>query len=396
MTAVAEFPPVPTAAHPRFRNLPAVGEIERYVDPSLSSMGLDNVRLCNEQYGEKTVHYVGRIRISRGAAVIYRESQEVGGKQGLHDNSQRNLSRGSYNGYISPATARKCKKMIEAWMHSVNCAASSRLREQVQHSIYSTFATMTLPSAQVHDDNEIKRKILMPFIQSLKRDFGLEHYFWKAEPQENGRIHFHMLIDRYIDREQFSHWWDRACEQLGYVSRYMEASGSLFPPACNITQLPSDSKAISYVVKYLAKAPVRLRSITPKADGGREVRCHYYQPKVKQGVTVLAEYRPIDGRVWGCSDGVRECKPPVLADSERMDAFLRFLSDSGRVRQMEIDRAVVLCGDILGHLRKFDKWLWTLWRWHHLALFRFLYCGRGRPPSGNYYDLSLALTECYR
>jgi len=205
-----------------------------------------------------------------------------------------------------------------------------------------------------------------------------------------------MLIDRYIDREQFSHWWDRACEQLGYVSRYMEQSGSLFPPATNITQLPTDSKAISYVVKYLCKAPIRLRSIKPNDEGGRDITCHYYQPKVKNGVEVLAEYRPISGRVWGCSDGVRECRPPVIADSQRVDAFLSYLKDSGKVREVQIDRAVVMVGDILTHLRQFDKWLWTLWRWHHLATFRFLYCGRGRPPSGNYYDLSVSLTECYR
>ena len=388
--------PLPTVAHPRFVDLPMVGEGEAVLGSNLTSMGLDSVRLCNENYGPKSVTYVERYRISRGAVAIYRESLELHSANGQCEASRANLSRGDYNGYLSPATARRCKKMIEAWMHSVNCAASSRLAEQVQHSIYSTFATMTLPSAQIHDDNEIKRAILMPFIQALKRDFGLEHYFWKAEPQENGRIHFHMLIDRYIDRDQFSHWWDKSCEALGYVSRYMETSGSLFPPATNITQLPSDSKAISYVVKYLAKAPIRLRSIRPGADGQREVTCHYYQPKQHRGATVLAEYRPIEGRVWGCSDGVRECRPPVVADSVRVDAFVKYLQGTGRVREITMDRAFIIVGDILTHLRKFDKWLWTLWRWHHLATFRFLYCGRGRPPSGNYYDLSLALTEVYR
>jgi hypothetical protein len=176
----------------------------------------------------------------------------------------------------------------------------------------------------------------------------------------------------------------------------MEASGSLFPPATNITQLPTDSKAISYVVKYLAKAPIRLRSIKPGSEGKREVTCHYYQPKTVKGVEVLAEYRPISGRVWGCSDGVRECKPPTIAASERTDAFLEHLQDSDRVREVQIDRATVLIGDILGELRKFDKWMWTLWRWHHLATFRFLYLGREGPPSGNYYELSVGLTECYR
>lgn len=395
---IAEAAPYvrPTQAHPRFKRLDAVGEIERFAPDALSSMGLDTARFCNELFGTKEVTFIDRVRIGNGAVVKYRETWAGSSAPSTNEASLANLTRGDFKGYISPGTARKCKKMITAWMNSVSCAASSRMREQVTGQIYSTFATITLPSNQIHSDNEIKRSILMPFLQSLKRDFGIIHYFWKAEPQENGRIHFHILLDKYIDRELFSHWWDRACEHLGYVSRYAEQSGSLFPPACNITQLPTDSKAIGYVVKYLAKAPIRLRSITPSADGTREVRCHYFQPKVKNGIEMLAEYRPIMGRVWGCSDGVRECRPPAIGESDRVAAFIEYLKEQPRTRVRQIDRAEVICGNVLENLRRFDKWLWTLWRWHHLATFNYLYGDRGHPPSGVYDELGVGLTECYR
>lgn len=382
--------------HPRFRDLPAVGLSETVCSSASSSMGLDSVRLYNEQYGQRTVSKIQRARIGRGAVVVYTESLEQHSANGQHENSRKNLSRGNYNGYISPATAKKCKRMIEAWIHSVNCAASSQLRDKVSGEIYLTFATFTLPSEQVHEDNEIKRRILMPFIQSLQRDFEVKHYYWKAEPQENGRIHFHMLLDHYIDRELLSHWWDRACEQLGYVSRYMEQSGSLFPPAANVTQLPSSSKAISYVIKYLAKAPIRLRSIKPREDGGRDVRCSFYQPKVVGETEVLAEYRPISGRVWGCSDGVRACVAPTIALSERVEGLLEIVQEHRSFRYVHMDRAEVYIGPVLETLREYDKWLWNLWRWHHLALFRYLYMDREKPPSGHYYELGPALTELYR
>lgn len=394
-TLIAEHPSIPVC-HPRFADLPATKLAQTFCSSTSSSMGLDSVRLCNEQFGPKTISSIQRVRFGKGAVVVYTESLEQYTTNGNHENSRANLTRGNYNGYLSPATAKKCKRMLEAWIHAINCAASSQLREQVEGSIYTSFGTFTLPSDQIHSDNEIKRKILMPFIQSLQRDFEIGQYFWKAEPQGNGRIHFHMLMDRYVDRELLSHWWNRACEQLGYVSRYMEASGSLFPPAANITQLPSNSKAISYVVKYLAKAPVRIKSIKPDGEGGRTVTNHYYQPKTMGNVEIFVSYRPIEGRVWGCSDGVRECKPPTIALSERVEGLLDLMTESGRFKQVEIDRATVFVGDVLGTLRDYDDWLWKLWRWHHLALFRYLYDERKEPPSGHYYEIGHALTELYR
>ena len=176
----------------------------------------------------------------------------------------------------------------------------------------------------------------------------------------------------------------------------MEEQGSLFPPSTNVMKLATDSKAISYVIKYLAKAPIRLKSIKPGADGQRQTTNHYYQPKIKNGVEYMAEYRPIEGRVWGCSDGVRECRPPVIALTERTEGFLDMVKQSSKFRYVQMDRAQVFIGNTLGALREYDRWLWTLWRWHHLATFRYLYGDRDGPPSGNYYDLSLALTECYR
>jgi hypothetical protein len=372
------------------------GEIENFQADGLTSMGLDSVRFYNKTFGPKEYYFTTRIKVNRGSVVVYEEGYESTGKQGLSEASQANLRGPKYKGYMSPTTARKAKKMLEAWIHSINCAASSRLRENVTGNICTAFLTLTLPADQIHDDREIKRSIFMPFVQSIKRDFEVQEYFAKFEPQENGRWHCHMVIDRYIDKEEVSAWWNRACEHLGYVSRYHEQSGSMFPPATNIMKLASDSKAISYVVKYLCKAPIRLRSIMP-TDEGKKSTVHFYQPKVeKDGSTRLAEYRPIQGAVWSCSDEMRQARGITLAETNRTAAFVEHLKQSGKVRIIEMERAVVYAGDILTQLRNFDKWLWTLWRWHHLALFQWIYGDRVRPPSGNYYDLDQALTEVYR
>jgi hypothetical protein len=379
---------------PEFQSLPAKGEIERYLYNSNTSMGLDTLRLYNENFGKRQIAFVPRIKLSNGALVTYSECLEKGGAHTVSEASMANLTRGDYNGYLSPATARKCKSMITAWVNSVNCASSSKLKDRVTGQVYLTFATLTLQSAQIHTDQEIRRSILMPFIQCLTRTQGLKHYFWKAEPQGNGNIHFHMLLDSYIDRELLSSTWDYYCEFLGYVTRYCEKTGSLFAPATNICQLPSDSSAISYVVKYLAKAPIKLPSFTV-TDGIRAKKCSLWQEKKdRTGAIVYEKIRAIEGRVWGCSDGVRECKPPTLGMSERIELLIKFAEDSPKTRIKSIERATVYICPVPLLIRSFDASLWKLWRWHHLALFRFLYMDRKTPPHGNYYELGRGLQHC--
>lgn len=407
--------------------IPAKGDIEQYLTRYDTSMGLDDVRFYNKTFGRHDYHFYERMRLGNGALVKWEECIDSTRTQPVRQESLDNLTRGDYNGYLSPTTARKCKRMLEVWINSINCAASSRLKDRITGQIYTTFLTLTLPHHQVHDDNEIKRHILMPFIQSLQRNLGVTQYFWKAEPQENGRIHFHMLIDAFIDTTAVDQFWGFHCETLGYVSRYCEESGSLFPPACQIVSLAANAAAIPYVIKYLAKAPHRLRSITPKAELGsdyctskdqfadmgitslaeqkeykahvraelREVRKSYWQPKKgKDGIERHSQYRPIDGRVWGCSDAIRALSSPTVAVSDRCEMLQEYAKSSRKSRVVVMERALVIGCNVPEMVRNFDSGLWQLWRWHHLASFRWLYMNREKPPSGNYYDLRSALEEC--
>lgn len=396
MVECAPHPSVVAEVLPRFANLPLEGEGQQLLGDRDTSMGLDRVRFYGREYGPKLVQCVQRVRISRGALVVYEESDSHYTSNGQHENSRRNLKRGNFNGYMSRGAAKRCKRMLETWMQAINTAFASRNKRQVQGQIFSTFATCTLPDEQIHTDQEIKRHIWDPFIRCLKDHYGIIHYFWKAEDQENGRIHFHALLDRYIDKEEFSQRWDHYCEKLGYVSRYQARTGKMFPPATKIEKLNTDGAAISYAIKYLSKAPIRLRSIVPSAEG-RKVRVSYHIEKLQRdGSLKMCESRPIGGRVWGCSDALRECKPPTFAMTDRTEGLLKYMEAQKGTRTVHEDRATIIIGNVLSAVRRYDKWLWTLWRWHHLATFQYLYSEREGPPSGNYYDLGVGLTECYR
>jgi hypothetical protein len=194
---------------------------------------------------------------------------------------------------MSPKTKSKVRKYLSTWIESIQAARKNKNLWNKSNKPYLTFLTTTLSAKQAHTDNEIKRKILTPFIAELKRMFHVEHYFWRAESQENGNIHFHILCDKYIDKKDLQALWNKKQNVLGYVDKFQEKHNHDQPPSTHIMKLEDKRSISSYVIKYISKT---------------------------QG------YRQIQGRIHGCSDGLREmrCYDRVLDNTGKQAAKVLF------------------------------------------------------------------------
>lgn len=92
-----------------------------------------------------------------------------------------------------------------------------------------TFATFTLPSKQKHTDTEITHECINPLLQYLRKYYNLKYFVWKKELQENGNLHFHMVLDCFVDYYQLRTAWNRLinkgkvrgiAEPFNYVDEY--------------------------------------------------------------------------------------------------------------------------------------------------------------------------------
>lgn len=90
-----------------------------------------------------------------------------------------------------------------------------------------SFVTLTLPSKQAHDDVTIKKDFLNHFLVELRKHYKIDNYIWKAELQKNQNIHFHLILDRYVDYQALRRRWNRVLEKGGYVSKYREKMSKL-------------------------------------------------------------------------------------------------------------------------------------------------------------------------
>ena len=89
---------------------------------------------------------------------------------------------------------------------------------------------MTLSAKQHNTDEEIKSKLLNNFLTTARRSWKMKDYIWKAEKQENGNIHFHILTNVYIKHLDIRKVWNSIQNKSGfnYVDIYSKNMQEFF------------------------------------------------------------------------------------------------------------------------------------------------------------------------
>jgi len=124
------------------------------------------------------------------------------------------------NGSVSPTAKKKIIKAIDYLLLFASEKKITMINSGRKFSFKIAFITLTLPSTQKHDDNEIKRKCLNSFLIELQKYENVKNYVWRAEKQKNGNIHFHIIIDKFIHWNTIRNRWNRIINKLGYVDQY--------------------------------------------------------------------------------------------------------------------------------------------------------------------------------
>ena len=227
-----------------------------------------------------------------------------------------NLADNKVKGKISKKSSKKMKGVIDNWVSAIEFKMDRKKRREGTLGKYITFVTLTLPATQFHEDKYMRRHLLNDFIRKMKEQRGVRNYLHCSEAQGNGNIHFHIVVDRYIDHKKLREDWNGTLDNHGYIDKFEAKHGHRNPNSTDIHSFRKVRSIANYLVKYFTK------------DLNR---------------------RPIEGRLWGCSDLLREAECfNDLVDS-RLEDMVAAMVDYKRFVQR------------VGYLRKKDVW------------FRFLY-----------------------
>ncbi|MCG8249217.1 rolling circle replication-associated protein [Tenacibaculum finnmarkense] len=178
-------------------------------------------------------------------------------------------------GTMSKAQQRKAKKAIECLVNMVGF--SGRQKKQ-----YLAFVTLTLPSVQFSSDTAI-RKLLARYIENLKKTYDVGHWVWKAEAQSNGNIHFHLIIDKFIDWSIHRKLWNLQLDKLGYLDAFCSVHGHRNPNTVDVHSLKNKNCASSYLLKYMTKLENGKRPILGAIWGASNLTKKLQYPRFNEG-----------------------------------------------------------------------------------------------------------------
>lgn len=249
-------------------------------------------------------------QIRSNQAIVYHKSTKYtprplseAQKDGLEKGKE-----GDYNGYMSKETKRKITGIIDTFAQGV-LALRKKLVEKWQRSpINLTFVTLTLPAKQFHTDEELKRHGLGHFITIMQRKYKHFEYVWRAEPQKNGNIHFHIITNYYIPHQYLRNVWNSILGKLGYIQKFSE----------RMNKMSFETYLKNYNNKKGLSREEIFRKFTHEKNNGwknpNSTDIHAIQ-KINDITAYVTKYickeemqdgkRIITGRIWGMSDSLR-------------------------------------------------------------------------------------------
>lgn len=213
------------------------------------------------------------LNISQGVSVVY----------GSYDRSLSNFNSGHFQldetvdgkakGVYTQKSKGRFSSIIKNWLsvlESVNLLEHNG-RRSINRDL--RFVTLTLPSKQFHDDKFVRRHMLNRFISEIKRKDKVINYVYCSETQKNGNIHFHIVIDKYINHKSIRGTWNTILSTNGYIDIFEKKHGHRNPNSTDIHSLNKVHSIAAYLIKYFTKDEKR---------------------------------RKIEGRLWGASDNLRK------------------------------------------------------------------------------------------
>ena len=285
-------------------------------------------------------------RVGPNSIVVYRSGEaNVASIENLA-RARAAIAENGYNGEMNERTAAKVRRYARSWFTARKSAAGSIDLPDKKIAEQFTFVTLTLPAIQFHSDNEIKRDALRPMLQQLGRVHGAREYLWKAEPQANGNIHFHILLDKKIPWQEVRAMWNGYMDAMGYIEKYRVAQQARHIGGfkCNIGQLGYRSFEVQQKA-YIEG--VRCGWSNPNSTDIHALnKATHVLAYITAYITKKADRRKIEGRIWDCSNTVRDLEVlEIEADARLMDA-LRGMGEAHGLKVTRLDQCTIYSGPI--------------------------------------------------
>ena len=243
-----------------------------------------------------------------------------------------NLKSNATNGKISPTAKRKITRAID---YLIYLSKPKKLPPTVHGKDYKfrlNFITLTLSSKQIHTDQEIKAVLLNQFFIEMARKWKVSAYIWRAEKQENGNIHFHIITGNFIPWNELRNTWNRIQQKLGYITRYRENRECWHEHGFKFQRTLANKWSYAKQLAAYKKGCLTHWENPNSTDVHSIKHVGNIKAYFVKYLTKNQEHNPLAGRLWGCSINLSNIRGAECDMCSLVKAELDKIVKSGRAR----------------------------------------------------------------
>jgi hypothetical protein len=164
--------------------------------------------------------------------------------------------------------------------------------------------TLTLPQEMNTNCKFVKDIMFNTFLTSLRQREKKLSYVWKAERQKNGRLHFHLVVNKFFDWEWLNNLWFGICLKNNYAMEWTTGERKIKPKCVDVAGVRKVEKIRAYLIKYMSKG---------------------------------SDLQPIDGRLWGSSYDISRLSKVMLEVSPEFIEEIIEGAKAGRFFKIECE-----------------------------------------------------------
>lgn len=312
-------------------------------NPCPASIGL----LYNSSVTDKNEFktYIGssKVKILSDKLIVYNENSGNSGGKNRNEKSLANLLKKRTKNTISKATKSKIKNILDNWLSAIALHNKKCINNFERRFYNPVFITLTLSAKQIHSDEFINKNMLMRFLEKYKYHTESTHIFWRAESQENGNIHYHIIGDRYINWKLVRELWNDTQEKFGYISAFEKIHHHRNPNSTDVKGVKSVKNFIRYCTKYVGKED---------------------------------KYRVLKCRLWGMTDNLRRVTSFSIVVTTQIESTIQMIENQKTSKTLKSKYVKVICinDKYMSIVEKLD--LYNQYKKHLIDLYDFLYLGK--------------------
>lgn len=278
--------------------------------------------------------------------------------------NDRNLANNKHNNVVSNKAERRIRQAVDWLVHLSPEKKVVNPYNKKEFTMKINFITLTLPSKQIHSDNEIKKECLNQFLTECRKKYNMIHYIWRAETQRNGNIHFHITSNTFIPALELRHVWNRIVNKLGYVDRFAKAREDYYKDGFKF------NKSLEKMYTYSQQRELYERGKREYWQNPNSTDVHKVE-KIRDIAAYLSKYitkqnegREIEGKLWGLSQSLSRAKSVSIEIDNSIGEELTEVTSDKKVKQVIQDHVRIIytrvsdlvrnkCHNILSALEKY-------------------------------------------